>query len=146
MENLNERVWQIIDGCVNSVFITYTKEGFCHARTMNKLLDKDAGAGVFWYATHSRSRKIAEIKENPKVTLFFAHPDTQDHASVFGLAEIVDDRETKHRFWQDAWYEFWKKGPDGDEFILIKVIPVTGEFFLNNEISTGKIDFNKKNI
>ena len=70
MENLNERVWQIIDGCVNSVFITHSKDGFAHARTMNKLLDRDAGAGVFWYATHIRSRKIAEIKENPKVTLF----------------------------------------------------------------------------
>lgn len=143
-EELNERVWKIIDECRDCVFITQLKDGHSRARTMNKLQDKDRSGGIMWFATEKKSRKAEEIKLNPKVTLFFSQPETLDHACVFGTAVIIEDAETKQRFWHDDWLKYWKEGPLSPDYVILKVVPEKGEFFLNAEIQTGTINFQPK--
>jgi general stress protein 26 len=143
-EELNERVWKIIDECRDCVFITQSPGGFARARTMNKLQDKDRSGGIMWFVSEKKSKKAAEISANPKVTLFFSQPESLDYACVFGKAEIVEDPETKQRFWNDDWLKYWKNGPEDNNYVLIKVLPEKGEFFLNEEIQAGKIDYTRK--
>jgi general stress protein 26 len=143
-EILNDRVWKIIDECRDCVFITQTAEGFARARTMNKLQDKDRSGGIMWFATEKNSKKAAEISANPKVTLFFSQPQSLDYACVYGKAELVEHPEVKQRFWQDDWLKYWKEGPESGNYVIIRVLPEKGEFFLNNEIQTGNIAYMHK--
>ena len=145
MKEMEVRVWNIIESSRESVFITHAGNGYARARTMNRIQDYERAGGVFWYATERRSKKVKEIKENSKVTLFFTHPESADFANVFGTAEIVDDKETRYRFWNDEWKQYWKGGPDDPEYVLIRVNPESGEYFFNAEVKQGKIEF-KENV
>lgn len=51
------------------------------------------------FFTDKRSKKIIHIKENPKVSLLFYHPEKLLQIKVDGLARILSDEKTLKKYW-----------------------------------------------
>ncbi len=99
--------------------ITIDSTGQPHARTMNPF-PPEADMMV-WIATNSRCRKVREIQENSRVSLYYAdHNNASGYVVLTGKAVLVDDMneklKRKREYWDDAF-------PDWKYLILIKVIP-----------------------
>jgi general stress protein 26 len=79
-----------------------------------------------WVTTRSTSRKVKQLRENPKICLAFVElPDGDKAAIVIGEAQIIPDIEKKRRIWKMATfdlYEHFPNGPDSDDFCLLKII------------------------
>jgi len=79
-----------------------------------------------WITTRSTSRKVKQLRQNPKICLAFIEPPDGDKAvTVIGEARIILDIEKKKRVWNLAnfdLYEYFPNGPDSDEFCLLKII------------------------
>jgi general stress protein 26 len=79
-----------------------------------------------WVTTGSTSRKVKQIRKNPKICLAFVeHPIGDKAAMVIGEAKIIPDIEEKKRVWKLAsfdLYEYFPKGPDSDQFCLLKIV------------------------
>lgn len=74
-----------------------------------------------WLATNPRSRKVEELRKNPRVTLYYADGDN-GYVSLHGMARIVDDGREKERRWKEEWKAYY---PDRkDSYLLIEVTPV----------------------
>jgi len=73
-----------------------------------------------WLGTNRHSRKVKEIAQNPRVSLFYAAPGG-GYVAITGRAVLVDDAKEKASRWKAAWDAFYSDR--GSEFILIKVIP-----------------------
>ena len=78
-----------------------------------------------WVATSAASRKVKQIKQNPKISLAFVqHPEGEKAATVIGEAEIVADMEQKKRVWGLAPYDLLKyfpNGPESEDYCLLKI-------------------------
>jgi len=78
---------------------------------------------VVWFATVPKSRKIAEIKKDPRVTLYYADVKDigQGYVTVLGHARIVTDPAEKAKHWKTSFEAFW---PDRNEtYVLVEVVP-----------------------
>jgi general stress protein 26 len=79
-----------------------------------------------WVTTRSTSRKVKQLRENPKICLTFVElPDGDKAAIVIGEAQIIPDIEKRRRIWKMApfdLYEHFPNGPDSDDFCLLKII------------------------
>ena len=99
--------------------ITTGRDGRAHARTMDAFAP-EADMTV-WLATNPRSRKAAELRRNPKVTLYYFDRESAAYVTIYGTARLVTDRAEKARRWKDDWKAFY---PDRDKsYLLIKVTP-----------------------
>ena len=76
-----------------------------------------------WLGTNARTHKIAQIRNNSRVTLYYFTPDSPGYVTVLGSARIVDDPDTKLRFWKEEWKGFYENGNQGSDYILIEVVP-----------------------
>jgi general stress protein 26 len=95
-----------------------------HARIMGAArIDDDF---TTWYATHTSSNKVRQIRTCPNVCVTF-WASAKD-LRIFGKAQIVDDKDTKDKMWNDEWLQFWPKGKNDPEYALIKVTPKKAEF------------------
>ena len=78
-----------------------------------------------WVTTGSSSRKVKQLRENPKLCLSFVeHPIGDKAVMVIGEARIIPDIKEKKRVWKLAsfdLYEYFPDGPDSDEFCLLKI-------------------------
>ncbi len=76
---------------------------------------------VVWMATNTRSRKVEEIRKDPRVSLYYAdHANAIGYVAITGRAVLVDDMKEvlkrKRAYWDQAF-------PGLKNIVLIKVIP-----------------------
>jgi len=78
-----------------------------------------------WVATHSTSRKVQQIRANPRICLaFMEHPGGDKVAIVSGEAELVEDLKEKKRVWNIATLDlsrFFPQGLESPEFCLLRI-------------------------
>jgi general stress protein 26 len=74
-----------------------------------------------WFGTNPKSRKVNQIKKNPKVTLYYLDSDASGYVMIHGIAEIVNDPIEKEKRWKDEWKAFYPNKPK--DYLLIKVSP-----------------------
>jgi general stress protein 26 len=102
-------------------FVTIDATGQPQMRTMNPFPANDEF--ITWFATSRSSRKVLEIKANPKVCVYFAdHTSAKGYVSITGTAEVIDDKALLVKMKRG----YWESIPDWqNNFVLIKVMPVT---------------------
>ena len=100
--------------------ITTDGRGRANARTMDAFAP-DENMTV-WFGTNPSSRKVADIRRNLRVTLYYFDRENQAYVTIQGRARLVNDAKEKARHWKDEWKPFY---PDRDQgYLLIEVRPV----------------------
>lgn len=110
---------EIMSAARYCALITLDSAGRAQARTLDPF-PPDENMTV-WLGTNPRSRKVAEIRRNPRVTLYYFDRDAQAYVTIFGIARLVNDPKEKAKRWKDEWKEFY---PDrAKDYLLISVRP-----------------------
>ena len=99
--------------------ITLDKEGRPRVRAMDPFIPESDL--TVWFGTNPKSRKVYQIKKDPRVTLYYLDSDVSGYVMIHGIAQIVDDQKEKEKRWKDEWKAFYPKKPEG--YLLIKVSP-----------------------
>lgn len=98
--------------------ITLDSTGRPRSRVMDPFSPEDDM--VVWLGTRRSSRKVTQIRNDPRVTLQYFSPEDFGYVTIAGTAELVDDPAEKSARWKDAWNTFY---PDREAYLLIKVKP-----------------------
>jgi general stress protein 26 len=117
--NLIRAAKEIMDTANYCALITLDEEGRPRVRVMDSF--KPEEELIVWFGTNPNSRKVAQIKNDPRVTLYYLDNDASGYVMIHGMAQLVDDPIEKERHWKDEWKSFYPKKPEG--YLLIKVVP-----------------------
>jgi general stress protein 26 len=133
---------EIISETTYCALATIDSTGQPEIRTMNPFPANDQL--ITWFATSRTSRKVREIRNNPKVCVYYAnHVIAKGYVSITGIAEVIDDKELLVKMKRD----YWSGIPDWqNKFVLIKVVPKRLEVInykhqFNNNPDTFKAPF-----
>lgn len=101
--------------------ITLDPSGQPQARLVNPF-DPEPDMTI-WMGTNRKTRKVEQIRKNPRVTL--AYPDIPGggYVTMIGKARLVDSLEERRRRWKKEWADFYPGGPEGDTYLLIEFKP-----------------------
>jgi general stress protein 26 len=114
---------------------TIDAEGFPHTTAMNNLrcakeypslvqLYQGQDNGFLLYlSTSQQSDKMARIRANPKVSVYFCVPDQFIGLMLGGRIEVITDQTLKNRIWQQGWTMYYPNGPEGPEYGVLRLIP-----------------------
>jgi len=83
--------------------------------------------GELWFFTQDPSEKVSDILVNPQVNAAFE--SSKGYLSIAGNAEIVHDRTRIDEYWSPAVEAWFPDGKDDPTVALIKVRPVSAEFW-----------------
>jgi general stress protein 26 len=76
-----------------------------------------------WIATNALTRKVAELRKDPRVTLLYFSPVTFEYVTVIGKATFSTDAKDRAAHWKRDWSGLYKDEYRGSDFLLIKVKP-----------------------
>jgi len=99
--------------------ITLDKSGNPQVRTMDPFSPEEDM--VIWLGTNSESRKVKEIDNDSRVSLYYEAPDASGYVVLKGRASLVNDPQQKHIHWKPEWENFYSA--QKSEYLLIKVVP-----------------------
>lgn len=114
---------EIITSAPYCALVTVDEKGQPQIRTMNPFPFKDDF--VVWFATSRESSKVAEMKKEPRVCVYYAdHKTPQGYVNLMGKATIIDDKELLKKMKRD----YWTNIPNWENiFVLVKIEPVRME-------------------
>jgi len=128
---------EIINETTYCGLVTIDSTGQPQVRTMNPFPANEEL--ITWFATSRTSRKVREIKNNPKVCVYYAnHMFAKGYVNITGTAEVIDNKELLIKMKRD----YWESMPNWQNiFVLIKIVPKTVEVInykhgLNNDPNT----------
>jgi len=117
---LIEAAKEIMTAAGTCALITIDDEGVPRVRAMDPFAPEEDL--TIWFGTNSKSRKVDQIKKDPRVTLYYLDKDASGYAFIHGRARLVNDQEEKEKRWKVEWEAFY---PDKTEdYLLIEVTPL----------------------
>lgn len=141
-ENPREVIARIIKSCVYGQLATISADGKrpC-VRPVCAFLQDDFSILV---PSHSRTRKIEEIENNPAVELCFVD-DEHWQVRLSGKAEVVESIEVKQRLIDTTlspklWKGFFSEGAADEKFVLYRVRPESAEWMKEWELRYRSVE------
>ena len=110
---------EIMSAAGTCALITLDKEGRPRVRAMDPFIPESDF--TIWFGTNPKSRKVDQIKKNPKVTLYYLDSDASGYVMIHGIAQLINGQKEKEKYWKDAWKNFYPNKPE--DYLLIKVSP-----------------------
>ena len=110
---------EIMTSAETCALITLDHEGRPRVRAMDPFLPESDF--TVWFGTNPKSRKVDQIKKDPRVTLYYLASDGSGYVMIHGIAQIVNNQKEKEKRWKVEWESFYPNKPE--DFILVKVSP-----------------------
>lgn len=111
---------EIMNSASTCALISLDDEGRARVRAMDPFPPEDDL--TVWFGTNSKSRKVDQIKKDPRVTLYYLDSDASGYVMIYGIAELVDDQKEKEKRWKEEWKDFYPN--NAENYLLIKVSPI----------------------
>jgi len=113
--------WDVMQKAGFCSFITVGEDGHPQARVVDPFgPDKDS---TVWVATNPRTRKVGQVRRDPRVTLHCFEPETSSYVTILAKARFVTDADEKAQHWKASWTPFYPGGAKGDDVVLIRLEP-----------------------
>jgi general stress protein 26 len=122
MSDLKQKIFEVAKELQLINFATLTDDGRPWIRYVMGKADNNL---VFRFCTHMGSRKVGQIRKNPRshISLGVSDLETAKHwLQVQGPAEISTDAEERHSFWFDELNNYFS-GPDDPDYCIIIIRP-----------------------
>lgn len=88
------------------VYMTTFRDGEGSSRQMTNL--NDDPYEMMWFPTYRNTKKVEDIKKNPKVLLTFPSSREEEYYEIEGRAEFESEEVTAQKWrW---WYLYWHPG------------------------------------
>lgn len=79
--------------------------------------------GNIWFMSDRNSNKDYEIEKDNRVQLFYSNTSNYEYLSIYGHAQLVNDRSKIEELWTPMAKTWFKEGKDDPAIQLIKVTP-----------------------
>src|SRR4051812_2985758 len=119
MDGNLEEFRELLDGFEIALLTTRDAQGRYHTRPME--LQRHDEDGSLWFATSLDSRKIADLRSDPRCAVAFL--ESHAYMSISGRAELVKDEALVRELWSPAWRGWFPEGPDEPDLVLLRIVP-----------------------
>lgn len=109
----------IMTNATTCALITVDQEGQPRVRTMDPFPPENDF--TVWFGTKKNTRKVEQIKNDPRVTLYYLENGDSGYVVIHGKAHLIDDKKEKEKRWKESWEAFYTD--KNKNYLLIKVVP-----------------------
>ncbi len=141
IENLKKTILELMETTKAAYLTTIDSDGFPITRAMFNLRNKEQFpefseffAGLdnefeIYISTNTSSSKIEHIKKNSKISVYYCDANNFKGVMFGGEAELITEMEIKRKMWLDWWTRYYPEGLEDPDYILIRLIPKTAQYY-----------------
>ncbi len=112
---------------IKFAMLTSIDGGLLRARPM--VTQKTEFDGILWFLTSTKTHKVSEIDQDPRVCIAYSDIDDNNYVSVSGTAQVVQDRAKIEEMWNPLYKAWFPDGLDDPTICLLKVTVEQAEYW-----------------
>lgn len=82
-----------------------------------------------WIATNTSSRKVRELRNDTRGSLYYHDADSFEGLTLQGTFEEVHDRDVRAAIWIDSWAMYYPGGLEGNDFSVFRFHPLRARYY-----------------
>jgi len=106
---------------------TNDDKGYPNIRAMIKM--ENEGLKTIWFSTNTSSRKIPQLKKNPKACVYFVDFDKWMGLMLVGTIEILKDSKSRKRLWREGFEKYYPKGVNDPDYSVLRFTGEWGRYY-----------------
>ncbi|MDH4209837.1 MAG: pyridoxamine 5'-phosphate oxidase family protein [candidate division WOR-3 bacterium] len=126
---------ELLESADAAYVTTIDKEGYPQTRCMFNLRNKTKFPKLvhmfkdhrddlmILFSTNTSSEKIAQIKDNSAVCVYYCAPNDFHGLMLAGNIEILDDPHLREALWQEGWKRYYPEGPHDPDHTVLRLYP-----------------------
>lgn len=129
------RLAEMISGIKVAMLTTLT-DGKRELHTRPMVTQSFEFDGVLWFFTRLESPKSDEVRKDNHVSISYCDPDDNRYVSIYGRAEILQDKARAEKIWTPSLGAWFPRGLDDPELALLRVEVDQAEYW---DIGLGRM-------
>ncbi|PHN03755.1 pyridoxamine 5'-phosphate oxidase family protein [Flavilitoribacter nigricans] len=85
--------------------------------------------GTIWFFSTKDSDRNKYVKRDPRVQVLYSDTGSQDYLSIYGKAEVLNDRQKAEELWTSFAKVWFPEGPTDPNLSLIRFRPSEGFYW-----------------
>ena len=90
---------------------------------------ENEGLKKVWFSTNASSGRVGQLRKNSKACVYFVDADEFMGLMLVGNVEILQDKESKQRFWRDGFEKYYPAGVDDPDYCVLCFTAMSGNFY-----------------
>ncbi|MGB7054267.1 MAG: pyridoxamine 5'-phosphate oxidase family protein [bacterium] len=135
-KEIKEACLSLLESADAAYVTTIDEQGYPQTRCMFNLRNKErfpkliemfedhADDFMILFTTNTSSAKIAQIKKNPAVCVYYCKTEEFHGLMLAGNIEILNDPKIKEQLWHDGWERYYPTGPNDPDHTVLKLLPI----------------------
>jgi general stress protein 26 len=123
----------LVDHLPTCQLATNGDNGYPNIKTMNNmkaLLKMDPGdLKNIWFSTNTCSKRVAQLRRDPRAAVYFQAKEEYKGLMLVGKAELLQDHDTRSRFWVEGNEVYYPLGVDDPDYTVIKFTAEWGNYY-----------------
>ncbi|MCJ7650987.1 MAG: pyridoxamine 5'-phosphate oxidase family protein [Candidatus Lokiarchaeota archaeon] len=118
---------ELVDRSAIAMLGTHGEDGFPNIKAMLKM--ENQGLNKIWFSTNTSSKRLAQIKKNPKVCVYFVDPNEFKGLMLVGNIKILQDKSSRQRLWREGFEKYYPLGVDDPDYSVLCFTSLWGNFY-----------------
>jgi general stress protein 26 len=102
-------------------------DGYPQIKAM--LVPDHEGLKRIWFSTNTSSRRIAQLRRDPKACVYFVDFTVWQGLMLVGRMEILADPESRRRLWHPGDEQFSPQGVEDPDFSALRFTAKWGNYY-----------------
>ena len=104
-------------------------EGYPNSKGMIKM--ENEGLNRIWFSTNTSSRRVKQILQNSKASVYFVDFENWKGLMLVGDVEILQDTESKKRLWREGFEMYYPLGVNDPDYSVLRFTAKWGNYYHN---------------
>lgn len=130
MRNKEQTLGNLIDRKKIAYLSYLDGEGYPVTKAMLMTKGRE-GIKTIYFSTNTSSNKVACFRKDPRASVYFDDRRFYRGVSLLGTVEVLEDQETKDRFWEEGDERYYPLGRTDPDYCILKFTASKGRYFSN---------------
>ncbi len=130
MKNKEQTLGKLMDHQKIAYLSYLDDEGYPVAKAMLMTKGRE-GIKTLYFSTSTSSNKVSCFRKDPRAGVYFADRRFYRGVSFSGTVEVLEDQDTKSRFWEEGDERYYPLGETDPDYCILKFTAVKGRYFSN---------------
>ena len=117
----------LADDATIAMLGTNGDNGYPNIKAMIKM--ENEGLKTIWFSTNTSSKRVAQLKRDSKVCVYFVDMDQWKGLMLVGTIEVLQDMESRQRLWRPGYEKYYPLGIADPDYSVLRFTTQWGNYY-----------------
>jgi general stress protein 26 len=102
-------------------------KGFPNIKAMLNM--EHEGLKTIWFSTNTSSKRVAQVRKNPKVCVYYVDQEKFRGLMLVGTVEVLQDPASRQRLWRPGFEKYYPLGVNDPDYSVLRFSAIWGNYY-----------------